>query len=207
MGPEIGTCIGIDASVVWMSSSYSADTEHDDRSNRHRRHQRRDRHGMGGRPPRSEVHENDDSLGRIKFSIPPFDGKYDPDAYLTWELSVDQNFACYEFSEVNKVRAATSEFTNFASIWWHEYQTTHPAAIPQTWNALKRIMRSHFVPSYYARDLLHKLQQLRQGNKSVEEYYQELQIGMLRCGLVENEEVVMSRFVGGLTREIQDILA
>jgi hypothetical protein len=22
MGPEIGTCIGIDASVVWMSSSY-----------------------------------------------------------------------------------------------------------------------------------------------------------------------------------------
>jgi hypothetical protein len=186
---------------------YSADTEHDDRSNRHRRHQRRDRHGMGGRTPRREVRENDDSLGRIKFSLPPFGGKYDPDAYLTWELSVDQKFVCYEFSEVNKVRAATSEFTNFASIWWHEYQTTHPAAIPQTWNALKRIMRSHFVPSYYARDLLHKLQQLRQGNKSVEEYYQELQIGMLRCGLVENEEVVMSRFVGGLTREIQDILA
>jgi hypothetical protein len=31
---------------------------------------------MGGRPPRREVRENDDSLGRIKFSIPPFDGKY-----------------------------------------------------------------------------------------------------------------------------------
>jgi hypothetical protein len=24
MGPEIGTCIGIDASVVWMSSSFLA---------------------------------------------------------------------------------------------------------------------------------------------------------------------------------------
>jgi hypothetical protein len=25
MGPEIGTCIGIDVSVVWMSSSRSAE--------------------------------------------------------------------------------------------------------------------------------------------------------------------------------------
>jgi hypothetical protein len=30
---------------------------------------------------------------------------------------------------------------------------------------------------------------------------------MLRCGLVENEEAAMARFMGGLTREIQDILA
>ncbi|PVH34169.1 hypothetical protein PAHAL_8G161700 [Panicum hallii] len=162
---------------------------------------------MGGRAPRHEVRANDDSLCRVKFSIPPFDGKYDPDAYLTWELSVDQKFACYEFSDDKKVRAATSEFTDFASVWWHEYQTKNPTTIPQTWNALKRIMRNHFVPSYHARDLLHKLQQLRQGNKSVEEYYQELQIGMMRCGLVENEEAAMARFLGGLTREIQDILA
>jgi hypothetical protein len=181
---------------------YSADTEHDNLSIRHRQHLRRDHHGMGGRPPRHEVQENDDSLGRIKFSIPPFDGKYDPDAYLTWELSVDQKFACYDFSDDKKVRAATSEFTDFASIWWHEYQTTHPATIPQTWNALKRIMCSHFVPSYHACDLLHKLQHLRQGNKSIEEYYKKLQIGMLRCGLIENEEAAMARFMGGLTREI-----
>jgi hypothetical protein len=40
-------------------------------------------------------------------------------------------------------------------------------------------MRARFVPSYYARDLLHKLQQLRQGTRSVEEYYQELQMDML----------------------------
>ncbi|XP_066347010.1 uncharacterized protein, partial [Miscanthus floridulus] len=70
-----------------------------------------------------------------------------------------------------------------------------------------RVMRARFVPSYYARDLLHKLQQLRQGSKSVEEYYQELQMGMLRCGLEENEDGAIARFMGGLNREIQDILA
>ena len=70
--------------------------------------------------------------------------------------------------------------------------------MPTTWDALKRVMRARFVPSYYARDLLHKLYQLRQGTKSVEEYYQELQMGMLRCNLAEDEEPVMSRFLVGL---------
>jgi hypothetical protein len=39
-------------------------------------------------------------------------------------------------------------------------------------------MRDRFVPSYYARDLINKLQQLKQCAKTVEEYYQELQIGI-----------------------------
>jgi hypothetical protein len=95
---------------------YSVNTELDDRSIRHRRQPRRDHHGMGGCAPRCEVHDNDDSLCRIKFSIPSFDGKYDPDAYLTWELSVDKKFACHKFSNDKNVRAATSEFTDFACV-------------------------------------------------------------------------------------------
>jgi hypothetical protein len=63
-----------------------------------------------------------------------------------------------------------------------------------------------FVPSYYARDLINKLQQLKQGAKSVEEYYQELQIGMLCCNLEEREDAAMARFFAGLNHEIQDIL-
>jgi hypothetical protein len=82
----------------------------------------------------------------------------------------------------------------------------HPNDIPQTWIALKRVMRARFVPSYYAPDLINKLQQLKQGAKSVEDYYQELQIGMLRCNLVEREDAAMARFVAGLNREIHDIL-
>ena len=75
------------------------------------------------------------------------------------------------------------------------------------WDDLKRVMRARFVPSYYARDLLNQLQQLKQGTKSVEEYYQELQMGMLRCNLEEDVEPAMARFLGGLNWEIQDILA
>lgn len=47
-------------------------------------------------PPR-EVCDRNDALVKIKFTMPPFAGKYDPDAYLTWELAIDQKFACHEF--------------------------------------------------------------------------------------------------------------
>jgi hypothetical protein len=40
----------------------------------------------------------------------------------------------------------------------------------------------------------------------VEEYYQELQIGMLRCNLEEKEDAIVARFVASSNREIQDIL-
>ena len=185
---------------------YAADTELDEELNGHRRiEQHRRRHETGPRRPRQEVRA-DDSFGKIKFTIPAFDGRYNPDMYLSWELAVDQKFTCHDFPEDKRVRAATSEFTDFASVWWSEYHRKNPNNTP-TWDALKRVMRARFVPSYYSRDLLHKLQQLRQGSKSVEEYYQELQMGMLRCGLEENEDGAIARFMGGLNREIQDILA
>jgi hypothetical protein len=121
-------------------------------------------------------------------------------------LAVEQKITCFEFPENARVRAATSEFTYFASVWWVEYGKKHPDDIPQTWVALKRVMRARFVPSYCACDLINKLQQLKQGAKSVEEYYQELQIGILRCNLEERGDAAMARFVAGLNHKIQDIL-
>jgi hypothetical protein len=63
-------------------------------------------------------------------------------------------------------------------------------------------MRARFVLSYYARDLINKLQQLKQDAKSVEEYYQELQIGMLHCNLEEREDATMAQFVAVLNHKI-----
>jgi hypothetical protein len=41
---------------------------------------------------------------------------------------------------------------------------------------------------------------------SVQEYYQELQKGMLRCGVIKDPEDQIVMFYGGLQREIQDIV-
>jgi hypothetical protein len=94
----------------------------------------------------------------------------------------------------------------FALIWWREYKQKLPINSVTTWTQLKTAMRHRFVPSYYAYDLLNKMQHFQQDSQSVEEYYHELQKGMLRCGLVESDDAAMARFRGGWNREIQDIL-
>ena len=47
---------------------------------------------------------------------------------------------------------------------------------------------------------------MRQWKNYVEEYYEELQTGMIRCGIVEENENMLARFMGGLNRDIQTIL-
>jgi hypothetical protein len=137
---------------------YSADSELDDHD-AHRPVQH-NRHGRGGHR-RREVRNNDDAFHKLEFKVPPFDGKYDPDAYISLELAVEQKFTCFEFPKNARVRAATSEFSDFAFVWWVEYGKKHANDIPQTWITLKWVMQARFVPSYYAHDLINKHQQLK----------------------------------------------
>jgi hypothetical protein len=78
-----------------------------------------------------------------------------------------QKFACHEFPQNAWVRAATSEFTEFASVWWIEHGKKNSNNMPQSWDALKQVMWARFVPSYYAHDLLNKLQQLCGGTARI----------------------------------------
>jgi len=58
------------------------------------------------------------------------------------------------------------------------------------------------VPSHYYRDLYLKLQGLRQDYKSVDEYYKEMEMAMIRANVEEDREATMARFLNGLNREI-----
>ena len=60
---------------------------------------------------------------------------------------------------------------------------------------MKDVMRTRFVPTYYNRDLFKKLQLLKQGTKSVEEYYKEMQIAMIRANFTEDDEQTMAHFL------------
>jgi hypothetical protein len=50
-------------------------------------------------------------------------------------LAIEQKFACFKFLENARVRVATSELSDFASVWWIEHGKKHPMSIPQTWVA------------------------------------------------------------------------
>ena len=113
----------------------------------------------------------DDPYAKIKFTIPSFSGHYDAEGYLDWVMTVEQKFSAHLVPEHHRVRQATSEFKDFAIIWWNGLAAQN--ALPGTWEELKVAMRDRFVPPYH-RDLRKKLMHLEQGEKFVQDYYGEL---------------------------------
>ena len=63
---------------------------------------------------------------------------------------------------------------------------------------MKEEMYKRFVPTHYTRDLYKKLQELKQGVRSVDEYYKEMEISRIRAHVEESQEQSMARFLNGL---------
>eukprot|EP00257_Ricinus_communis_P017854 XP_015576396.1 uncharacterized protein LOC107261464 [Ricinus communis] len=101
------------------------------------------------------------------------------------------------------------EFTHYAAIWWDQLVSNrrrNGEGEIQIWAEVKRIMRKRFVPSHYYRELYNKLQSLVQGGKSVEEYYQEIEIDLIRANIKEDREATMARFLHGLNKDITNFV-
>ncbi|XP_038877405.1 uncharacterized protein LOC120069693 [Benincasa hispida] len=162
--------------------------------------------GRGRNNMHPRRHEDRDS--GVKLKIPPFFGTSDAEAYLEWERKIEHVFDCNTFSENKKMRLAIAEFTNHAGNWYQRLKSERRRKEEdpiETWEELKEAMRNRYVPKHYERDLRTKLQVLRQGTKTVAEYYQEMKTLIERANIREEEEDTMSRFLGGLNREIAHI--
>ncbi|XP_031405679.1 uncharacterized protein LOC116214411 [Punica granatum] len=162
-----------------------------------------------GRGRHQERDTIDRNMGSIKLTIPPFQGKSDPDVYIEWERKVELVFDCHNYSKKKKVKLAAVAFTDYAIVWWDQLTVSRRRNGERpidNWEDMKAVMRKRFVPSHYYRDLHLKLQNLKQGSKTVEEYHMELEIAMIRANVEEDREATMARFISGLNREIANIV-
>ena len=75
-----------------------------------------------------------------------------------------------------------------------------------TWDEMKEVMHRRFVPPHYTRDLFKKLQELRQGMRTVNENYKEMEVSMIRANVLEPQEQTMARFFNGLNHPIKKIV-
>lgn len=71
---------------------------------------------------------------------------------------------------------------------------------------MKKELKKKFLPEHYMQDAFLKFHRLKQENRSVEEYSEEFDHLMMRCGIYEPEEQTIARYLGGLRREIFDIV-
>nr|XP_016458954.1 PREDICTED: uncharacterized protein LOC107782578 [Nicotiana tabacum] len=111
--------------------------------------------------------------------FPAFEGTTDADAYLEWEAKVERIYRVHNYSEEKNVQMAVTEFEGYASTWLErtELDRRRLGDRPiETWEDLKRVMRGRFVPSHYHREIIKKLHNLVEGHKSVEEYYNTMEV-------------------------------
>ncbi|KAK1696768.1 hypothetical protein QYE76_013465 [Lolium multiflorum] len=154
--------------------------------------------------------DEEDGLGKPKFSIPKFEGGADVDEYLTWELKIEKLCNLHpHYTEDRKIKLASSEFDGYALRWWDAFVCNREEDGEQpirTWRAMKEAMTSRFVPTNYLRNIFDKLTLLRQGVKTVDEYYMEMEMLVQRGRVRESLEMTMQRFLNGLKYDIKGIV-
>ena len=123
-------------------------------------------------------------------------------------MKIKQLFACHNYTEDKKMKVAAMEFTDYALIWWNQLQrerARYKEPLVDSWEEMKRLMRRRFVPSLYQRELHNKLQRLTQGSRSVDEYYKEMEVSIIRANVMEDREATMARFLHGLNNDMRDL--
>ena len=71
------------------------------------------------------------------------------------------------------------------------------------WEEMKEILKEKYVPTTYRWRMLDQWQRLTQGSRPVSEYIFKFDEFLSRCGLQEDEHVILSRFRAGLKEDLQ----
>jgi hypothetical protein len=71
---------------------------------------------------------------------------------------------------------------------------------------MKEEIREHFVPRNYIRSLYDRLQNLKQGSLSMDDYFQEMELIIPRARVCEQPEQIMQCFLAGLNYNIKRIV-
>ncbi|KAK1620572.1 hypothetical protein QYE76_026089 [Lolium multiflorum] len=115
----------------------------------------------------------------------------------------------HNYTEDRKIKFASSEFDGYALHWWDGLvrDREEDGELPIiTWRAMKAAMNERFVPTNYLRSIFDKLTLLRQGVKTVDEYYMEMEMLMQRDRVRESLEMTMNHFLNGLKYDIKGIV-
>ncbi|KAL4362033.1 hypothetical protein GQ457_04G018810 [Hibiscus cannabinus] len=140
-------------------------------------------------------------------AIPPFQGKTDQKPIWSGKRKLNLSSNVHNYSENKMVKLAAIKFSDYAIIWWDQLTLSrrrNGERPMSTWDEMKALMRKRFVPTHYHRDLFQRLQSLTQGNRSVEDYYKDMEIAMIRANVEEDREATMARFLAGLNHDIAE---
>ncbi|KAJ0444397.1 putative retrotransposon gag domain-containing protein [Helianthus annuus] len=145
----------------------------------------------------------------IRTEIPEFEGRMEPDDFIDWLQTVERIFDLRQVPENLKVKLVAIRLRKYASLWWEHVQNQrcregkHKV---ETWEKMKRLMRSKFVPVNHKQDSFLEYHNFKQAALSVEEFIVKFEQLRMRCGIEEDEEQTIARLLGALRSDIADVV-
>lgn len=100
-------------------------------------------------------------------------------------------------------------FRGRATAWWTQLKTSRlrlGKAKIESWDKLKKHMHKTFLPYNYDQLMFQRLQHLRQGSRTVEDYATEFFLLLNRIKLHDSDRQLVARFIGGLRQQVQHTL-
>ncbi|GJU59575.1 putative CCCH-type zinc finger family protein [Tanacetum coccineum] len=145
----------------------------------------------------------------FKVDIHEFDGNIQPDEFLDWLHTVEKVFDFKEVSKDQKVKLVVIKLRKHVGLWWKNLKMRRVREGRKTiraWEKMKRELKRRFLPKNYRQDSFLKFHNLKQQDKSAEEYTSEFDHLMIKCDIVEPEEQTIARYLGGLRSEISNVV-
>ncbi|XP_059313982.1 uncharacterized protein LOC132064853 [Lycium ferocissimum] len=158
-----------------------------------------------GYEDRGRWKDSDRTLNTIKVNLLTFQGGSNLEEFLEWKLQSERIFLTNNVFEASNTKYALTQFEGYASTWWESKKLQRAQQniydLP-TWNDLIELMEIRWLPSTYRQDALKRVYLLKQGSKSVEEYFDEFEDLRMKAKLEEQEECTIIRFVAYLNCDI-----
>lgn len=138
-----------------------------------------------------------------------FHGDMDPDGFLDWLAAVEEILAFAAVPADRRVALIATRLRGHAAAWWQQLKFLRQRRGKPFLSSCEKFikhLRAEYLPFNYSRTLYQKFQNLRQGTRLVDAYTEEFYHLLSRVEITETPYQLISRIIGGLRLQYQDIL-